>query len=258
MQAWLLPPGLNILIIFLGIVIWLFAPRTGKTIGLIGLISLWLLSMPFVAYKMVGILQDEYPMLEPESLGYVNSNQAIVVLGGGDNVEAEYGNKQTVSDATVHRLNYAAYLNKLTHLPIIVSGGKLLGAVESEADLMADYLLKNDNIIVSSKEDKSMNTADESEYLSAIFKQKQISGAYLVTNAWHMPRSVYIFRCAGIKVTPAPMGYYSYGPGYALISFLPNIDALKVSSIAVHEFVGLMWYHWNYGDRCKSLGSPGL
>jgi uncharacterized SAM-binding protein YcdF (DUF218 family) len=65
-----------------------------------------------------------------------------------------------------------------------------------------------------------------------------------------MPRSVFIFECWGIKVIPAPMGYFVYGPGYALISFLPNMDALKTSSIAVRELIGLSWYHLSHGKMC--------
>lgn len=250
MQPWLLPPGLNILLVVLGLCIWCYWPTVGKIISIVGFISLWLLSTPIVAYNMIDILQNKYAMLQPDSLDNSQPDDAIVVLGGGDSVEAEYGYKHTVSDFTLHRLKYTAYLHNKTHLPIIVSGGKSNGSMDAEADLMDSLLQDNYNIKADIKEDKSLTTADESKYIASILKQKQFHGIYLVTNAWHMPRSVFIFQCLGIKVTPAPMGYYVYGPGYALISFLPNMDALYASSIAIHEFMGLFWYHLYYGSRC--------
>ena len=243
LKPWLLPPGLNLLLMLVGFITWYFLPRVGKTITMLGFISLWLLSIPFVAYNLTGFLQDQYPMLQVNSYVKSNLNEAIVVLGGGDTIEAEYGNKQAISDATLHRLNYAAYLHEKTNLPIIVSGGKLNGAVHSCAELMTEYLRDRYKITPIFAEDKSLTTADESKFLAVLLKQYHIHHIYLVTHARHMPRSVYTFQRAGISVTPAPMGYYVYGPGYALISFLPNMDALYASSTAIHEYIGLFWYH---------------
>ena len=227
-------------------VVCYFSSAFGKVLACIGFLSLWLLSTPFVAYNLVDILQNKYPILQPDLLTDVKASDAIVVLGGGDAIAAEYGNRHTVSDFTLHRLQYAAFLHKKTGLPIIVSGGKENGAVDSEADLMANVLRENYNITTLIKEDRSMTTADESKYLADLLAQHKMQNIYLVTNAWHMPRAVFIFHCAGVKVTPAPMGYYVYDPGYALISFLPSITALFASSIAIHEYLGLGWYYLNY------------
>jgi uncharacterized SAM-binding protein YcdF (DUF218 family) len=242
-QIMLLPPGLNLFIIILGGILWCCWRTAGKIIITIGIVSLWLLSAPIIAYKMIDILQNQYPLLQIDQLNTSISHHAIVVLGGGEAVQAEYGNKNTVSDFTRHRVDYAAYLYQKTHLPIIVSGGKSNEEGQSEAELMSNILKNNFNIKTIIKEDKSFNTADESRLIAPIVKQHHIDAVYLVTHAWHMPRSVFAFQCAGITVIPAPMGQYVYEPNYALINFLPNIDALHTSSIAIHEFIGLLWYH---------------
>jgi uncharacterized SAM-binding protein YcdF (DUF218 family) len=253
-QPWLLPPGVNFLIIFMGLIIWLFCWRmTGAIIMIIGFMSLWLLSTPIVAYNIVNLLQDQYPILKLNDLNNPKAHHAIVVLGGGDTVEAEYDNKHTVSDTTLHRMNYAVYLHQKTHLPIILSGGKSKGYNVSEADLISNLMQNNFNIKTDSMEDQSLTTADESKFLLPILKQNKLDGIYLVTNAWHMPRSVFIFQCAGIKVIPAPMGHYVYGPGYSLISYFPNMDALYASSVAMHEWIGLFWYHLYYGHQCLPI-----
>lgn len=248
-EPWILPPGINYLIIFLGLLISIVFNNTGKIIALIGFISLWLLSTPIIAYKLLAQLQDQYP-LQHTLLN--NPHEAIIVLGGGDTYQKEYGNKHTVSDFTLHRVNYAAHLHQQSQLPIIVSGGRHSLSENSEADLMSAVLKQNFNIN-SIKEDSSLTTADESLLMIPILKEKQFNRIYLVTDAWHMPRSMYIFQCRGINAIAAPMGYINYSPGYSLLSFFPNIQSLYASSIAFHEYIGIVWYHLLYGKSCIKL-----
>lgn len=251
LRLWILPPGFNLLFVFIGYLLLFYNRILGKICIFTGFVSLWLLSTPFVAYGLINYLQSQYPLLSPDLLSQPQSHAAIVVLGGGDSIEREYGNKHTVSDFTLHRLYYAAYLHNKMNLPVILSGGKSLSDIpDSEADLMANVLQENFKIPAFLKEDKSLTTVDESKFLKPLLRNNHIKTIYLVTNAWHMPRSVFIFQCAGIDVIPAPMGYLVYGPGYSFISFFPNIDALFASSLAIHEFVGLFWYHVHYGNKC--------
>lgn len=249
LEPLLLPPGINIFLILIGMVIIIFFRLIGKTIMAIGFISLWLLSTPIIAYKLLDSLQNQYPMLNVSSLTPSNSPDVIIVLGGGEIIQKEYGNRRSVSDFTLHRVDYAAYLHQQMQLPILVSGGGNT-ALSSEASLMSDVLKNNFNITPAFIEDKSLTTADESIFIDPILKENKLDKAYLVTDAWHMPRSMYIFNCKGINVTAAPMGYISYGPGYSLLSFLPNIESLRASSIAFHEYVGLLWYHLRYQKTC--------
>src|SRR5579864_1705129 len=79
MGIWLTPPGLNILIILIGLLLLNTWPVTGKVIVLVGLISLWLLSTPLVALYLVNHLQYQYPALRPDQL-VPEKNAAIVVL----------------------------------------------------------------------------------------------------------------------------------------------------------------------------------
>ncbi len=247
LQPWLLPPGICFLLILIGFIISFYYAKIGKSIAIFGVISVWLLSTPIVAYYLINRLQNQYPLLETFP---VDTHGVIIVLGGGNTIQKEYGNKLTVSDTTLHRVNYAAFLHQKTQLPILTSGGKGMLGEKSEAELMAEVLQNNFNIHAKLEEDQSRTTADESFYVAKILKENQLKHAYLVTNAWHMPRSVYIFQCRGISVTPAPMDYILYGPGYSILSFFPNIQALDASAIAMHELIGLAWYHLRYAKTC--------
>jgi uncharacterized SAM-binding protein YcdF (DUF218 family) len=244
-KPWLLPPGFCILLGVIGLLSLAFWRKTAIFLLILSVVSLWLFSMPLFAYKLIAVLQNQYPLLQSTKL-LNDPASAIVVLGGGDTIDVVYGNKHTVSDTTFHRLRYAAYLYKNTPLSIIVSGGSANGATDTEADLMKNTLKDDFNIDKVIKEDKSNNTAEESKYLMPILQQYHFKHIYLVTNAWHMPRSVYAFSGTDIDVIPAPMGYAKYVPDYhSALTYLPSIDALNTTSIALHEFIGLFWYRLN-------------
>ncbi|MDX1901424.1 MAG: YdcF family protein [Gammaproteobacteria bacterium] len=244
LQPWLLPPGCNILLAIIGLILYFYKRPQAKIFLYASLLTLWLASTPFVAYHLIEGLQNVYPVLALDKIYPDTSRAAIVVLGGGSDINIERGNIYTVSDATFNRLGYAAYLHKKTGLPIIVSGGKTHGAQSAEADLMQTVLQHDFNITTLFKEDQSFNTADEAKFLAPMLKEHQIDTIYIVTNAWHMPRSLYAFRGIGARVVPAPMGYNVYDHHYTILSFLPNTNALSATSIAMHEYVGMIWYRF--------------
>lgn len=247
LEPWLLPPGCHLFLMIVGIGIYAYWHLVGRALVLLGFITLWLASAPIVAYNLIEILQSQYPPLVlPKTLVTQTPRGVIVVLGGGDTTNVEQGVKLTVSDVTLNRIRYAAFLHHQTNLPLIVSGGNDNGSKETEAALMKKVLQDNFNIINAIKEDKSINTAEEGKFLAPLLKTHHFEVVYLVTNAWHMPRSVYVFKQEGIKVIPAPMGYEVYDHRYSILSYFPNIQALYTTSIAMHEFIGLLWYHIKY------------
>jgi len=246
LRPWLMPPGINILLALIGFSLYFYRRQLGKIFLFLSFISLWLCSAPIFSYHLLEILQNKYPTLTLNSLAQLPAHGAIVILGGGNLISVELGNKPSLSDTSFNRVRYAAFLYHKTKLPLIVSGGREPGARHSEAELMLQTLRESFHITTAIQEDQSHNTADESKFLAPLLKQQGFDVVYLVTNAWHMPRSVYIFQKEGIRVIPAPMGYQVYDHPYTLLSFLPDMHALAATSIAIHEFIGLIWYHLRY------------
>ena len=107
---------------------------------------------------------------------------------------------------------------------------------------MHDYF----NTPVAWEENLSRNTLDESHYTLPILEKNKIKAIYLITNAWHMPRSMYSFLYAfkntKIHIIAAPMGYI-VNPNHGITNYLPSFDALQVSHTAMHEYVGVMVYY---------------
>jgi uncharacterized SAM-binding protein YcdF (DUF218 family) len=64
----------------------------------------------------------------------------------------------------------------------------------------------------------------------------------LVTSAWHMPRSVGIFRRAGFSVVSYPVGYLTFGDGRDLHMTYDALDAFARFDAAAHEWIGLLAY----------------
>lgn len=241
MQAFLLPPGC---IIFLGLLgLLLYRVRLGKVLTLSSFFILWLVSTPIVAQKLIDGLQNKYPPLLPNQLK-MDKNAAIVVLEAGLTYAPEY-EKPIVTEATLSRIRYAAFLYRKTEAPILVSGNDPSSSI-NQADFMADALKEYFNVPTKWKEDRGYNTALEGIYSAEILKKAGIEKIYLVTSAYHMPRSMYSFKNRGFEVIPSPTGRWTIDSFGTFSSFLPSLEAMEMSFTALHEYVGLVWYKTIY------------
>lgn len=77
-----------------------------------------------------------------------------------------------------------------------------------------------------------------------MLREHGIGSIYLVTQAYHMPRSVNAFEKQGLTVIPAPTYYYSRGKQYFPNLLLPSAYALQLTRIALHEWVGRVVYYF--------------
>lgn len=241
-SALLTPPGVGLLLVALGLLLQVRRPRLGTGVAAGGVILMVLLSMPVVAGHLLGALEI-YPAVTAPLQG-PDAPQAIVVLAGGRYPDApEYGGVDTVSAATLVRLRYAAYLYRRTHLPVLVSGGTVFGRGVPESLLMRHVLKHDFSVPVQWTETRSRDTRENALFTSDLLRHAGVSRVYLVTQAWHMRRAVAAFSGTGIHVVPAPTAFttpHGLGPYWRL--YLPSAYALRESSRAVHEFLGLSWY----------------
>jgi uncharacterized SAM-binding protein YcdF (DUF218 family) len=236
-SAFLLPP-LNLLVVAgVGLWLWHKRPFIARTLVTFSFVALWLLSTPYVSDALMHSLEGEpYVIATQKPLA-----DAIVALGGGTYFHApEYGG-DTISHATLERLRFAAKLHRETDKPILVTGGKPLGNSASEAAQMRQVLEKEFNVPVRWVEGESDNTLENARLSYKVLKETGITRIYLVTHAWHMPRSVQAFQSAGFQVVPAPTAYTTRYET-TLLTFIPNADALLDSRRFFHEMIGMLWY----------------
>ncbi len=234
--AWLLPPGCLLLLAGWGVFRLRQHPRSGRALIGAALAALWLLSMPWASRVLLQNLEPE-----PADPLRAASAQAIVVLGGGSYYAApEYG-ADTVGEATLVRLRYAAVLHRQTGKPILVSGGALRVGELTEAQTMKAVLENEFKVPVAWMEETSLNTREQARASRALLSPQGINRVYVVTHAWHMPRSQGVFARAGFDVVPAPT-QYSTNPPLTARDFMPVALALEDSSHFFHEIIGLVWY----------------
>ena len=236
--AFLLPPLSLLLLLALGILLLYRRPKSAKILILAAFGLLWIASTPYFAEGALHLLEAQTTPLDISR----QDADAIVILGGGTYFHApEYAGQDTIGDGTLIRLRYGAKLQRDTGKPILVTGGKPLGNSISEAQQMRIALEQDFRVPVRWTEDESDNTFDNAHNSFRILQQANIRKIYLVTHAWHMPRSAGIFRRAGFEVVEAPTAYTTrYKTD--LLSFLPQAAALHDSKIFVHEVIGLLWY----------------
>ncbi|HKE40733.1 MAG TPA: YdcF family protein [Casimicrobiaceae bacterium] len=225
----ILPPTGLLLLSAIGLGLRQRFPRVGIAMAWTGVIALLVLSIPFVSVSLVRAL-DQSP---PFDIAHASEAQAIVILGGGVRHHApDYGG-DTVAELTLERIRYGARLARLTHLPVLVTGGTVL-AGEPEGKLMQAVLEREFGVNVRWVEDRSRNTHENAAYSAQILKRAGVNSVVLVAHSFDMPRARAEFATAGITTLPAPTGIPSSEP-YAPFDFLPTLGGLRTSYYALYE-----------------------
>lgn len=237
-SAFLLPP-LNLLLLWgLAILLSRHHPKISRFLGISSFVMLWLFSTPYFAGSALQQLETYTKPLDNP----LPAAGAIVILGGGIYFNApEYANQDTVNSFTLLRLRYGANLYRKTHTAILVTGGSPMGNSTSEAMIMKTVLNQDFNVPVRWSENKSVNTLESAQSSFKILQKKGIKKIYLVTHAWHMPRSSAVFQRVGFEVIEAPTAFTTHY-NTNLLTFIPNADSLNNSRIFFHELIGLGWY----------------
>jgi uncharacterized SAM-binding protein YcdF (DUF218 family) len=235
----LLPPGGLLVLALIGLALARSHARSGTGISLFALLSLYIISTPIVGRSLLHTLEDPYvDPLKDRSAG------AIVVLGGGSYPRAPEYDGDTVSSATLERLRYAAHLHRRTGKPLLVSGGNPTGLNTTEGEQMK-AALRDFGVSAKWVENHSKNTLENARLTQKTLKQAGIDSVYVVTHAYHMPRSKMAFQNAGLRVVPAPMAYTT-STRFMLPDFFPSATGLRDSYIFFHEIAGIAWYRLKF------------
>ncbi len=243
-EALIFPPGIFLVLLVVVILLLNKKPIFAKPVLYVVVITLYLLSTPFVAGLLISHVET-YPALEDKELKKSIAGAIVVLAGGHEKNAKEYGG-DTVGSHTLLRCRYGAYLQRKTGVPIWVSGGWVLdNEGKSEAQVMAELLREDFQAGEVWLEDQSRATGENAFFTNKFLEKKQVDTVFLVTQAWHMPRSVVAFERVGINVIPAPTAFEG-GTPFTLLDALPSTNALNISRFAMHEMVGAIWYMVRY------------
>jgi len=125
---------------------------------------------------------------------------------------------------------------------ILISGGNcsLLPGGFREADWVKTQLTQfniPDSLILI--ENNSKNTIENARFSKTLLEKSHLPPPYLlVTSAFHMRRSLMIFKKAGINVVPYPSNYLGSEVNFAPNNFLPEANTLSNWEYYTKEVVG--------------------
>lgn len=187
-------------------------------------------------------LEARFPAWDPAR----GAPDGIVVLGGAIDADLSASHGKAVYTRAADRVIEAAALaRQYPKARIIYSGGSanLIDADAREADYAADIFerlgVARDRLTM---ERRSRNTKENAEFSRLLAAPKSGERWLLLTSAFHMPRSVGVFRKAGFAVEPYPVDWRAGGSG-DLLAFSPfALDGLQRTEIAVREYLGLVSY----------------
>ena len=251
LSAGLQPCSLLLTVMTLGLVLLCFTKkqRMAKALLTAGLALLALLLLDPVARALARPLEATYPPLLAEatlaSATLPDGSPTphwVVVLGGGHSEGRSLAAVHQLSAPSLVRLAEGIRLQRL--LPgsklVLSGGGNGTGATEADvlAAAAASLGAPADRMVLESQ---SKDTIDEVRALRELLGKERFA---LVTSAGHLPRTMAMFRKAGMNPIPAPTDYQtageSSGMGYVL-GLIPHAGASLMIERALHEYLGLFW-----------------
>ena len=237
-----MPPLAPLLLALLGVLLAWRRKRGGLPLAALSLAALWLLSCHGTA---VWLARHALPQFEAVTAAQLKTGQvqAIVILGGSVLPDApEYGGAPQPSAVTAARLRYGIWLARRSSLPVAFSGGIGWAAdglqAVSEAEVAARVAQQDFGFALRWSEAVSRDTSSNARLLAPVLMREGVQRIALVTDAWHMPRSVAAFERAGFVVTPAPMGF-TRPIESRLLQWLPSAQGLLASRQVLRECLGL-------------------
>jgi uncharacterized SAM-binding protein YcdF (DUF218 family) len=181
--------------------------------------------------------------------------EAIVLLGGATRSRS-YPRPGVDLSERGDRIIYAAQLYKQGKAPLIIaSGGRIdwRNDGDPESSDMAKVLTQDLGVSATAiiEEPDSLNTYENAVNVRKIMADRQIKKVLLVTSAFHMPRSLRIFRKLKMDVIPAPSDYLasqltldepSRTWEAAVLSAIPDSERLEHFTTALKEYIGTWIY----------------
>jgi uncharacterized SAM-binding protein YcdF (DUF218 family) len=187
-------------------------------------------------------LEQRFPPWDPTQ----GAPDGIVVLGGSIDADLSVAHDTAAFTAAAGRVIEAAALaHRYPNARVIFSGGSanLISADAREADYAAAIFerlgISRERLTM---ERRSRNTLENAEFSKALAAPKSGERWLLVTSAYHMPRSVGLFRKAGFAVEPYPVDWRT-GKGADILMFSPvAVEGLERTGIGIREWIGLAAY----------------
>ncbi len=247
----LAPVNLCIFGALIGVGLQRWFPRGGRRVVLLFVGALAVMTFSPLGQLLLRPLEMRFPP-PPAALP---APYGIIVLGGAidEGLSAAHGQVDLQEGAS--RLTEAALLaRRYPQARVFYTGGSAwpMGGESAEAlyarELLVGLGVAPERIGI---ETRSRNTDENARFSAAILKPEPGQSWLIVTSAFHMPRSMGLFREAGFDVTAFPVDYRTYGDSRDGWPIPFRVTELSLCDLAIHEWIGLTAYwldgkirHW--------------
>jgi len=242
----------KLLIVFIYPVTWIAAfliaaliVKNGKLkrrLTVIGTVLLLIFSNPFLLNRFARLWDVPTALLRN-----TKPYSCAIVLGG---FTSEDNNGNGFFNGSSDRFIEGVKLlntGKVSHILISSGNGNLFHDNFREADWVKTQLtlfkVPDSCILI---ENRSRNTLENAAFSKVVLSSRRLQPPYvLVTSAYHMRRSLDIFKKIGMNVIPYSCDYIAGGGGISLGEFIPSADALGAWNTYIKQVVGTMVNHLN-------------
>lgn len=216
--------------------------RAGRRLMVTALVLLAICAYSPLANFLLYPLEQRFPKWDSSR----GDPDGIIVLGGplDADMSAAHG-VPVIAGAADRLISAAALAHRYPKARIIYTGGSpnLLHNDAKEADyataLFQGLGIPRERLTM---ERQARNTKENAEFSKEIAKPKRGERWLLVTSAFHMPRSVGLFRQAGFAVEAYPVDWKVGTKEDLLRYFIVANNGLELVDIGVREWLGLIAY----------------
>ncbi|MBN1506442.1 MAG: YdcF family protein [Sedimentisphaerales bacterium] len=217
-------------------------PAIGWWAVLAGMLVLLGFSLRPVSELLTYSLESRYA---PAAMEELRGLDVLVILGGGLHASGGLRTQADLAGPAHSRAYHGIRLfNESGAGLLALCGGGFGEQADSEAEAMKAMALQmgvsQDRILT---ETRSLNTRQNAAFLADLLPRGTGRRIALVTSATHMLRSQRVFRrqFPDDVIVPVPVNYTYDSLVWSPRTFLPSVDALQESTIALHEWFGLLW-----------------
>jgi len=229
---------LSWILIFLVAALFLKNPRLKRRSLIIAAALALIFSNPFI-FGQFASRWDIRTNSFPDSAKY----SCAIVLGGfsSEGTKKGSGNFNGSADRFIQAVKLYT-TGKVSHILISSGNGALIHDEFEEADWvktqLQEFKIPDSCVLI---ENRSRNTIENAAFSNVILKKSHLTQPYvLVTSAFHMRRSLHIFKKTGIKVIPYSCNYMIGGGNSIFTQFIPDADTLSRWNIYTKELIGTL------------------
>lgn len=230
-----------ICVIGLVLVLW-NKHRLGTWLVTLGVLLLLVFGYSPLSNVLLLSLTERFPQWKDDG----RAPDGIIVLGGAIDADSTAARNSLEINSAGERVTAMLELaRRYPQAKIVFTGGasSLIETTLSEAPVAGDVLrqfgVAPERVML---ETDSRTTEENATYTARLVHPKPGERWLLVTSAWHMPRSIGVFRKAGFDVEAYPVDWRTRGWIDAGETFYVVSAGLSRADAAMHEWVGLLAY----------------